>query len=352
MTTPTEWVDAFLADLDRTHDIDRVVDVAPGFDARGILDILGDRRLGPHVIHAMSDLMRPDGSMYYDAIYGAFHGQVGIRNWLVPTMAEISFIEFVPQQPTEVFDGQGRTSSIDEWQMWATMDGERIPLPRGVSVRHYEDGWIVWNADVYDTGAFRTPPSDEQAAPALPEPPDTAWEASPPQAPVLSDAAARWIDTRTAGSGTARPGLSHGDIHAITHHPVHGADMDLVADLMHPTDSVYLDPLFGDFAGQDDIRGWLTDVMPKAGNLRFDTIGPTLFNGSCSVQEWVQMAVGPDGQATPMMRGTSVRRYTDGWITYAADYFDTAVLADPSVQEAGRTSGATLTAADVARYRG
>jgi hypothetical protein len=52
-----------------------------------------------------------------------------------------------------------------------------------------------------------------------------------------------------------------------------------------------------------------------------------------------------------MFRGTSVRRFVDGWIVYAADYFDTAPLADPAISGAGLAAGSTLTAADIARHR-
>lgn len=349
MTAAAEWVDRYLADLDRTGDIDRVVAETPGLDASGILDVLEDGRLGTHAIQALSDLMRPTGSMYFDAIYGAFHGQVAIRNWLVPTMNEIDFIEFVPQQATAVFGAGGAESSVDEWQMFAVFGDDRIALPRGVSTRHYGDGWIIWNADVYDTGPFRVPPPDGTEAAALPEPPTVAWQTTPPSTPTLSDAAAAWLADRTA-PGDTPSGLSHTDIHAIVHHPVHGADVDAITSLMHP-DAIYLDPLFGDFSGREEIRSWLTDVMAKIGTVRFDEVGPCLFNGACSVQEWVQVAVAADGTTHPMMRGTSVRRYADGWITYCADYFDTAVLADAGVVAAATVAGSTLGPADIASYR-
>jgi hypothetical protein len=235
--------------------------------------------------------------------------------------------------------------------MFAVIGDDRIPLPRGVSVRHYEDGWITWNADVYDTGAFRVPPPEGTEAPPLPDPPHTTWATTPPSPPELSAAAQAWLAGRNPGGPNDHPDLSHADLYAIAHHPQHGEDVDIVADLMHPTDSIYLDPLFGDFTGQAAIRSWLRDIMPKVGKIRFDHVGPTLFNGSCSVQEWVQVAVGHDGAIEPMMRGTSVRRYADGWITYAADYFDTAVLNDPAILRAATTAGSTLTPADIARYR-
>ena len=337
MSAPTDFVDRYLAaDAAGRENLDRVVDEPTGLaDGADILAVISDPRLTPVVMHALSDLMHPTDSMYYDAIFGAEYGQRAIRNWLVPMMEEISFIEFVPQAATDLFvDAAGAvTSSVDEWQMIATIDGEQIPMPRGVSLRHYRDGWITWNADVYDTGPFRNPPPGEGGegeAPELPPVPETAWESRPAPVPDLSAAARSWLDARTSdASGPARDALSHQDLHDLLHHPTHGADPDLIADLMHATDSVYLDPFSGDFSRADAVRNRLTDVMAKLGPLRFDPIGPVLFNGSCSAQEWMQVAVGDDGSTVPMVRGTSVRRYADGCVVYAADYFDTAALTPP-----------------------
>ena len=310
MTTPSDFVDEYLRESGAfVENLDRLRTASSGLDGAGILAVIADPRLEPMVLQALSDLMHPDDSLYYDAIYGGFHGQQAIRNWLIPTMAEISFVEFAPTAETEMFrgpDGQV-TSSVDEWQMFANLDGERFPLPRGVSVRHYSDGWIVWNADVYDTGAFRQPGPDGEVAP-LPPPPRTAWDASPTE-------------------------------------PWEG-----VLDNLHP-DIVYHDPLFGTFEGATAVRGWLDDVMPKIGNVRHDVIGPVLVNDSCVVREWMQVAVGTDGATIPMFRGTSVHRFTDGALIYAADYFDTAELADPAARAGSRAAGSTLTAADIARYR-
>lgn len=355
MNAAERFVDRYLAgDPEARADLDRVIDEHTGLaDGADVLAVIGDPRLAPVVMHALSDLMHPTDSMYFDAIFGAEYGQRDIRNWLVPTMEEISFIEFAPQAATETFtDPSGAvTSSVDEWQMFANLEGERIPMPRGVSVRHYRDGWITWNADVYDTGPFRSPPPGEDA-PELPPVPDTPWESRPPAAPALSEPAQAFADAEGSDARDgARRHLSHQDLHDLLHHPRHGADPGIVADLMHPTESVYLDPLFGDFAGRDAIRQWLGAVMAKVGRLRFDPIGPVLFNGSCSVQEWMQMAVGEDGSTRPMIRGTSVRRYDDGWLVYAADYFDTAALMSAEVQAAARHAGSTLTADDIAAHR-
>ncbi len=314
MATAEQWVTGFLDRATGGLDIDRVTTESPSLDAHGILDILGDARLGPQVIEAMSDLMDPTDSMYFDAIFGAFHGQVAIRNWLVPTMSDISFIEFVPTASTEVFERDGGTSSIDEWQMWANMGEERVPLPRGISTRHYEDGWVTWNADVYDTAPMRQPPGDDaDAAAALPEPPQTPWETSPMVGPQPSDALTAWLERPAAERGP----LDHADIHAIMVTPELGLDVDVVGSLFHPTDSHLHEPA-DVFVGADAIGIHLRERQASRSDLNLELVGPALFNGSCTAFEWVATA------GSRSVRGTSVCRYADGLITYAADYYDTA----------------------------
>ena len=311
----SQWVDGFLERAAGGLDIDRVVEASPGVDAGSIMSVLGDQRLGPDVIQAMSDLMHPTDSMYFDAIFGAFHGQVAIRNWLVPTMSDISFIEFVPTAAPEVFEHDGGTSSIDEWQMWANLGEERMPLPRGVSTRHYADGWVRWNADVYDTGPMRRPPTDPDAeAAALPPPPQTPWQTEPMEAPSRSDALEAWLERPVAERGP----LDHADIHTIMVTPGLGLDPDVVGPLWHPTESSLHEPT-AEYAGRDQISAHLGKRREARTSITLEQVGPPLFNGSCTTFEWVATAPGREG-----VRGTSVCRYTDGLITYAADYYDTA----------------------------
>jgi hypothetical protein len=310
-------VTAFLERAESGLTIDRVSEHPPGVEAEGILEILGDSRLGHRVIEAMSDLMHPTDSMYFDAIFGAFHGQVAIRNWLVPTMSDISFIEFVPTAPTEVFGRDDGSSSIDEWQMWAVIDEERLPLPRGVSTRHYADGWVTWNADVYDTGPMRQPPSDADAeAPPLPDPPRTPWTSEPMVAPPPSDALRAWLDRPVDERGP----LDHADIHTIMITPELGLDPDVVGPLWHPTESRLFEPT-AEFAGADAIGEHLAAKRANRTALTLEQVGPPLFNGSCTAFEWVARA---PGQQSGGVRGTSVCRYEDGMVVYAADYYDTA----------------------------
>jgi hypothetical protein len=370
-TTADSFVTQWLAAGDgEQQTLGRLATTCSGLDADGILAAIGDPRLGHRALELFTDLMHPTDSLYYDAIYGAYQGQVDIRGWLIPTMASIDFVEFVPQAHTVVFDDGDGQSSVDEWQMIAVIGDERIPLPRGVSVRRYRDGWITWNCDVYDTGAFRVSADPDAAAPDLPDWPRVDWATAPATpAPPLSAAASAWLARRSTGStgapahdgsgnGAHAPdtdvpasGLTNADVHALLHDPTTGYDTGVVVDLMHPTDSVYLDPLFGDFRGRDQIGAWLLDVMPKIGSVRFDQIGPVLFDGTTSAEEWIQVAVLPDGSTVPMMRGTSVRRYADGWVVYAADYFDTAPLGDPAIVAAAIAAGSTLTATDIIRHR-
>ena len=76
-----------------------------------------------------------------------------------------------------------------------------------------------------------------------------------------------------------------------------------------------------------------------------------MFDGTTSVREWKQLAVPPDGNKVMMVRGTSVRRFADGWLVYAADYFDTAPMGDPEIQAASHAAGSTITEPDILKHR-
>lgn len=312
-----EFVESFVAEIaGHESDVTRLVTTPSGLDAAGIVQALEDpilRRPGNQAlgIQLMADLMAPAGSIYYDAIYGAFHGQSAIRGWLLPTMASIDFIEFLPTAEPVLFDDGLGGTTLDEWEMVAVIGEDRMPLSRGVSVRRIRDGWISWACDVYDTGPFRQPPPpdievDESAA--IPEWPRTQWVRD-------MDEAER---------------------------PVAEIDVDAIADRFHPTDAVYHDPVAGQLLGRDAVRSWLRETTANAGHVVFEPLGPRLDDGEVSVQEWQQMAVLPSGDRSFVTRGTSVRRTRGGEVVYAADYYDTASLNDPDVLTARAAAGATL----------
>ena len=52
-----------------------------------------------------------------------------------------------------------------------------------------------------------------------------------------------------------------------------------------------------------------------------------------------------------MAWGASVRRFSNGWLEYCADYFDTFSMQKPEVQAAGQAAGSTITLEDIFRYR-
>jgi limonene-1,2-epoxide hydrolase len=319
MVNPEEFVEQYVAQQGgRPMTVDRLVTGPSGLDAPGMMAAMADPRLGRLGIQLMADFMAPAGSLYYDAIFGGYHGQAAIRNWLVPAMAEIEFIDFVPTAESALLDDGAGGTSVDEWRMVMNLEGQQIPLSRGVSVRRFRDGWITWACDVYDTGPFRVPGPDGQAA-ELPPVPPLDWTPDGP-GPTMQ------FDEATVAAMCAE---------------------------FHPTDSVYHDPLFGEFHGREAIQAWLTDVMPKVGRVAFDPLGQTLDDGRVYVQEFLQHAVVSDTHRVPVVRGTSVRRRDDaGLIVYAADYFDTASMADPAIAEASVSAGATISGADVIRYRG
>lgn len=359
--TVEQFVQRYVAETaDMAWDVHRRVDEPSGLDAAGMIAALGHPGLGRLGIPLMADLMAPEGSLYFDAIFGAFRGQADIRAWLLPAMAEIEFVDFVPTAEPVLFDdGEGGTS-LDEWQMVANIADAKIPLSHGVSVRRYRDGWITWACDVYDTAAMRQEPPPEAGveAAALPPCPQVVWAAHAGSwAGPLSEAARRWAESRAAartqGGSTLveQPsGLSPRELHDVLD-GAGQADAELLADLLHPTDSVHRDPLVGELHGQAAIRSWLAELATKSGHLAYEPLGPSLFDGATSVQEWKRTAVLPDGRRVMAARGTTVRRYADGWLVSTADYFDTAPLADPDTLAALRAAGSTLTAEDVQRHR-
>jgi hypothetical protein len=362
------FVAAYMAERrGKPMDLDRVVTVPSGLAPAEMMEVLAHPGLEDRALEVMADYMRPEGSMYFDAIFGAYYGQQAIRNWLLPTMAEIAFIEFVPQQPSELFDTADGTAMIDEWQMVAKLEGMEMPLAPGISIRRFEDGWMTRGIDIYDTVSSRTPPPVDIPLPeGMPEPgplpdyPVMEWprvDNGEPEA--LSEAAITWARARTQahGDGSRAPvhdlpsGLSHDELHALHNHPQHSWNFNLIADMMHPTDSVYIDPIFGRFEGQQAIRTWLLDIMGKVGNISFEPISEILWNGSTSVQMWKQVARPADGDNVDMTWGASVRRFADGWLVYSADYFDAFPLQRPEVIAAGQAAGSTLTFEDIVRYR-
>lgn len=346
-------------------DLNRCITEPSGLSHEDISTVIAHPDLGGRGLEVLCDLVQPEGSMYFDAIFGANYGQRAVRNWLLPTMQESSFLEFRPAgEGVFIDDGEGGTS-VDEWAMFAVLGDNEINMGDGISVRRYRDGWISEAIDVYDTTPSRTPPPPEALA-MLPDMP----EASPlPAYPVmefdavdvvhssLSQNASDWVEMRRAahasGQGDANhtSTLSNEDLHDLHNDQAVGMDPQLVADMMHPTNSIYIDPIFGRFEGQDAIRAWYTDVMGKMGTLGFESLAPIVWDGTTSLQMWRQYAPGENGERVNMMWGFSLRRFSDGWITYAADYFDTAGLADPAVQAAGIASGSTITAEDIMRYR-
>jgi hypothetical protein len=346
--------------------LDRLVTQPSGLTPEEMMSVLSHPGLEDRALEVMADFMHPSDSMYFDAIFGPQYGQKAIRAWLLPTMAEISFIEFRPNRESALIDTGTGTTMIDEWTMVATLEGNEFPLSPGISLRRFQDGWLTWVADVYDTVSSRTPPPVEMKLPeGMPEPaplpdyPEMNWPTIELSAqPPLSASARSWVDARLEaherGGNRALDrcsGLSADDLHAIHNYPTLGRNWNLMADLMHPTDSVYIDPIFGRFEGQQAIRGWLTDIMDKIGGVDFEPISEIDWNGETSLQLWKQLAKTPDGKQQEMAWGASVRQFKDGWLVYSADYFDTISLQKPEVQAAGQAAGSSITMDDILRYR-
>lgn len=329
LVTPSQFVEQYMQQgAAAANDLDRLVSQPSGLNAAGMIAAISDPRLGRLGIPMMADFMAPQESIYFDAIFGAYYGQHAIRAWLVPAMAEIEFIDFVPTAESVIFDDGLGDSSLDEWEMVANIGADKIPLSRGVSVRRYRNGFISWACDVYDTGAFRQPPPPEVAgsAPEIPPWPRVEWVVDDTVADApLSDAALAWIGSRASAALADSPGLSHQDLHHLVTNRETATDIELLGRLFHPTDSVYFDPLLGELRGQAKIRDRFERHANTFGTHRREPLGPPLFDGETSVHEWQRLSNHADGSAVTI-RGTSVRRFADGWLSYAAEYFDTAPL--------------------------
>ena len=292
-----ECIQQYLSAWHRRVDDNEYVNAGiTGLSAAEILEMFEHPALRlPEHKHAgvslMVDLMAENDSMYFDAIYGAMYGREDIRGWLIPMMKEIDFIEFTPTQPSAVFARSSDTWTLDEWQMFAVFGDDRIPLPKGVSVRRYVDGFITQACDVYDTASMRQPGPDGSVADI-------------PGVPVVN-----WVRD-----------------HSVPDHRIGMTDVSKLCTQFHPTESVYIDPVHGEFHGRDAIAAWLSTHLAGMENVVREAVGPALTNGTTSVQEWQHILVQPNGERTFLTRGTSVQRTDGQFITYAADYYDAASL--------------------------
>ena len=296
---------------------------------------------------AMGDFIHPERGVFFDALHGTRNGPAQAR--LVLAHAADRAAVFAPH----LFSDSFGSVSMTEWETRGD-----VPL-KGISIRRMSGPWIDYAADYYDTGPLRRAAAKSgRLLPAVPKGGPEVRD-DRPVAP-LSEAATSWLANRRAlraaggwdvATTVAQPsGLSVHDMHAIMNDRSTERDFDIICDLMHPTASLYVDPIFGHFRGQAVIRQWLTDIMGKVGKATYLPLGTALLSGGISFQEWQQVAPLPDGREIPMTRGASVRRFEGGWMTYAADYFDTAPMLDPEVQAASKAAGSTVTIEDVLRY--
>ncbi|MBL0913958.1 MAG: nuclear transport factor 2 family protein [Sphingopyxis sp.] len=337
----------------------RFVGTPPGLSHRDIHSVINDRSLGERFFEVHSDMLDPEKSVYIDPFFGDLHGQRAIRAWLVPIMSgQGAAASFDPVFPAEFLDdGEGGTS-IDEWVLTQPVNGEWVKIVRGVSVRRYRDGWVRDAVDFFDTTpirmgmAFREKQGDRVVAlPDWPRVPTKPWVRTDPPA-KLSAAAAAWRADHAKRPADKPTGLSNRDLHDLIFEQPRGDNFySEFTALLHPTASVYIDPIFGEVHGRKEIGDWLADVMPKAGKIAFELTEKPVFDGDMSYSEWRQVAILPDGKRVVMTRGCSIRRYKGGWVVYAADYFDTAPFMDPEIQAASTAAGSTLTLDDIRKYR-
>src|SRR5690606_37479425 len=272
----------------------RFVGTPSGLSHRDIHSVINDRSLGERFFEIHSDMLDHEKSVYIDPFFGDLHGQRAIRAWLVPIMSgqgsEASFDTVFPAAFLE--DGEGGTS-IDEWMLTQPVNGEWVKIVRGVSVRRYRNGWVRDAVDFFDTTpirmgmAFREKQGDALVPlPDWPRVPTKPWVRSDPP-PALSPAAEAWRRGRAERGAGTPTGLTNRDLHVLIFERPNPTDFDgEFSALLHPTASVYIDPIFGELHGQKAIADWLADVMPKAGNVAFELTEKPVFDGDMSYSEW------------------------------------------------------------------
>ena len=352
------WIEAWRSSREAGPLDENIVVSSPnGLSHADIHAIIVNRSLSPRFYDMLADFVQPEMGIYFDALFGPYESQRAVRRFLASVMPDAADTRFEAVFPAHLFSDEHGSVSVEEWEAFAP--GAARPTAKGISIRRMSGPWIDYAADYYDTGPMRREAAKVgRDMPAGPKGGPEVWD-DRPVAP-LSAAARSWLAGRRAlraaggwdvATTVEQPsGLSIRDMHAIMNDRSTERDFDIICDLMHPTDSVYVDPIFGVFQGQAIIRQWLTDIMGKVGNAGYVPVGTALLSGGLSFQEWQQVAPLPDGREIPMTRGASVRRFADGWMTYAADYFDTAPMLDPEVQAASKAAGSTVTIEDVLRY--
>ena len=75
------FVKSYLVDMTgKEIDLKRLVIEPSGLDANEMMAAFAHPDLGRLGITLMADFMAPEGSLYYDAIFGAYRGQQAIRS--------------------------------------------------------------------------------------------------------------------------------------------------------------------------------------------------------------------------------------------------------------------------------
>ncbi len=114
------------------------------------------------------------------------------------------------------------------------------------------------------------------------------------------------------------------EVHRLATGPFHSGNVAEWCSLFHPTRSVYIDPIFGEFRTQEKIREWLVTAMRRAGGWSASPGGDHYFDGRVAFGEAVlQIELGAERFPLPFCW---VQRYADGWIEYRRDYYDTFLL--------------------------
>ncbi len=118
---------------------------------------------------------------------------------------------------------------------------------------------------------------------------------------------------------------SNQDVDRLSEEVFAARDVQAWCRLFHPTDSVYIDPVFGEFRTRDQISRWLVRAMRRAGQWSSTRAGARYFDGNIAFGESVLTVDVSGGEKLPIPF-CWVQRYQNGWIVYRRDYYDSTRL--------------------------
>lgn len=113
-------------------------------------DRLSEKLSAAHEVAAWCELFHAENSAYIDPVFGKFEGQAAIQRWLVEMMGRAGRWK-LRNIGSRFFDGH---IAAGESALSIPIGPSNFELPFAW-IQRYEDGYIVYRRDYYDTHELR-----------------------------------------------------------------------------------------------------------------------------------------------------------------------------------------------------